>query len=93
MSVKVLMADDIKCKEFPTAGSAALFFCLGFGPRPPLLSPSASVRLKPFVAQATGMNVMVTPLLFSLSIKSKMAQAQFTVRLSGTPPLSFQVHT
>lgn len=54
----------------------------------PLLSfMSVSVRLKPIVAQDTGMNVMVTPLLFSLSIKSKMAHMQFTVRLSGTPPL------
>ncbi len=87
MSVEVLMADDIRYKDYPTAGSAALFFRLGFRPRPPLLSPSVSVRLKPIVAQATGMNVMVTPLLFSLSIKSKMAQTQFTVRLFGTPPL------
>lgn len=53
----------------------------------PLLCPSVSVRLKPIVGQAMGMNVMVTPLLFSLSIKSKMAQTQLTVRLSGTPPL------
>lgn len=65
------------------------FSSLGFGPSSPHppLSPSVSVKLKPIVAQATGMNVTVTPLLFSLSIKSKMAQTQFTARMSGTPPL------
>lgn len=83
------MADDIRYKDFPTAGSAVPSFSLGFRPsRPPPLSPSVSNRPKPIVAQATGMNVMVTLLLFSLSIKSKMAQTQlFTVRLSGTPLL------
>ena len=81
------MADDIRYKDFLTAGRAALFFLALDVVPPPLLSPSASVRLKPIVAQTTGMNVMVTPLLFSLSIKSKMAQTQFTVLLSGTPPL------
>lgn len=55
---------------------------------PPSFSPSVSNRPKPIVAQATGMNVMVTLLLFSFSIKSKLAQTQlFTVCLSGTPPV------
>lgn len=82
MWVEVLMADDIQNEAFPTAGSAAVSFSLEFGPIHPLLP--LSVRLKPIVAQATEMNVMVTLLLFSLSIKS---HKQFTVCLSGTPPL------
>lgn len=75
-------------KTFPQLGVLLPLSVLASDLAAPPLSPSVSNRPKPIVAQATGMNVMVTPLLFSLSIKSKMAQTQlFTVRLSGTPLL------
>lgn len=82
---EVSTADDIKHEAFPTAGSAALSSPQTYHL---LFFRTVSVRLKPIVARATGMNAMVTPLLFSLSIKSKKAHAQFTVHPSGTPPLN-----
>lgn len=53
----------------------------------PRLILSTSVRLKPIVTQPSGMIVMVTLLLFSLSIKSEMADKQVTVCQSAS--LSF----